>query len=121
LVLPLADCVSIMSRRIRAGRSPFVADRHHLHHFLLARGYTHGQTLFLLVSLSTLFGAFGFFAWQLGVSESLMFYPFFFGFFAYHFWIQRAWKKLEAAKALEADTDMFAPPVKEGEEQAVSV
>jgi UDP-GlcNAc:undecaprenyl-phosphate GlcNAc-1-phosphate transferase len=121
IVLPLADCVSIMSRRIIAGRSPFVADRHHLHHYLLARGFTHGQTLILLIGLSTLFGAFGFLGWQRGVSEALMFYPFFFGFFAYHFWIQRAWKKLEQARALEVDTDMFAPAVDQEEEQSASV
>lgn len=121
VVLPLADCVSIMSRRVRAGRSPFVADRHHLHHYLLARGFTHGQTLGTLVALSALFGAVGYYGWRLNVPEAVLFYPFFFGFFAYHFWIQRAWKKLEHAKLTEAETRMFAPAIAEDEEQPVSV
>jgi UDP-GlcNAc:undecaprenyl-phosphate/decaprenyl-phosphate GlcNAc-1-phosphate transferase len=96
LVLPLADCVSLMSRRLRAGKSPFVADRHHIHHYLLARGFTHGQTLFILVMLSLSFGAVGFFGWQFHVPEPYLFWPFFFGFFAYHFWIKRAWRAVDA-------------------------
>jgi UDP-GlcNAc:undecaprenyl-phosphate GlcNAc-1-phosphate transferase len=121
VVLPLADCVSIMSRRIRAGRSPFVADRHHLHHYLQACGFSHGQTLAIMVGLSGLFGAVGYFGWRFNVPEAVLFYPFFFGFFAYHFWIQRAWKKLEQENAVQVDTGMFAPAVGEEDEQPVSV
>lgn len=99
LLLPLADCVSLMSRRLRARKSPFIADRHHIHHYLLARGFSHGQTLGILVGLSALFGAVGFFGWRLGVPEPFLFWPFFFGFFAYHFWIKRAWKAVDARSA----------------------
>lgn len=96
LLLPLADCVSLMARRIRAGKSPFDADRHHIHHYLLARGFTHNQTLAILVAVSALFGAVGFAGWKSKVPEAVLFWPFFFGFFAYHAWIQRAWRKLES-------------------------
>jgi UDP-GlcNAc:undecaprenyl-phosphate GlcNAc-1-phosphate transferase len=96
LLLPLADCVSLMTRRVRAGKSPFVADRHHIHHYLLARGCTHGKTLAILAALSVLFGSVGYFGWRAGVPEPLLFWPFFFGFFAYHAWIKRAWSKLDA-------------------------
>jgi UDP-GlcNAc:undecaprenyl-phosphate GlcNAc-1-phosphate transferase len=95
LLLPLADCVSLMTRRVMRRKSPFVADRHHIHHYLLARGLNHGQTLGVLVSLSVVFGAVGYFGWRLGVSEAALFWPFFFGYFAYHFWIKRAWKVLD--------------------------
>ncbi len=105
LLLPLADCVSLMSRRVRAGKSPFVADSHHIHHYLLARGYTHGQTLALLVGLSAAFGAIGFFGWRLGVPEPFLFWPFFFGFFAYHFWIKRAWRAVDAMRPAEPIAD----------------
>jgi UDP-GlcNAc:undecaprenyl-phosphate GlcNAc-1-phosphate transferase len=121
VVLPLADCVSIMSRRVRAGRSPFIADRHHLHHYLQARGFSHGQTLSIMVGLSGMFGAVGYFGWRFNVPEAVLFYPFFFGFFAYHFWIQRAWKKLEQTQASKADTGAFAPLAVEEDEQPVSV
>ncbi|HSN22217.1 MAG TPA: MraY family glycosyltransferase [Usitatibacter sp.] len=96
VLLPLADCVSVMARRVSAGRNPFVADRQHIHHYLAARGFTHGQTLALLVGVSTLFGAVGFAGWRLAMPEAALFWPFFFGFFAYHAWIQRAWKKVAA-------------------------
>lgn len=96
VLVPLVDCVSLMTRRVRARHSPFVADRHHIHHYLLMRGFTHGQTLAILVGLSALCGAVGYFGWRLNVPEAYLFYPFFFGYFAYHSWIQRAWAELEA-------------------------
>jgi UDP-GlcNAc:undecaprenyl-phosphate GlcNAc-1-phosphate transferase len=99
VLLPLADCVSLMARRIAARRSPFVADSHHIHHYLLARGFKHSHTLMILVSLSALFGAVGFFGWQLQVPEPFLFWPFFFGYFGYHFWIKRAWKAVDAQRA----------------------
>jgi len=99
LLLPLADCVSLMTRRIRAGKSPFDADRHHIHHYLLARGFTHNQALAILVAVSLVFGAVGFLGWRLGLPEAALFWPFFVGFFAYHAWIQRAWRRLESRNA----------------------
>ena len=96
LLLPLADCVSVMARRIGMRRSPFVADRRHIHHYLLARGFTHSQTLALLVGISVVFGAVGYFGWRLAVPEPFLFWPFVLGFFAYHGWVGRAWRKLEA-------------------------
>ena len=99
LMLPLADCVSLMTRRLRARKSPFEADRRHIHHFLLARGFTPSQALAILVALSVAFGAVGYFAWIFKVQEALLFYPFFFGFFAYHAWIQKAWERIERLEA----------------------
>jgi UDP-GlcNAc:undecaprenyl-phosphate/decaprenyl-phosphate GlcNAc-1-phosphate transferase len=99
LLLPLADCVSLMVRRVRQGRSPFEADRHHIHHYLQARGFSHGQSLAILVALSTAFGAVGYAGWHFDLPEPVLFYPFFFGFFAYHAWIQGAWRKLEMEQA----------------------
>jgi UDP-GlcNAc:undecaprenyl-phosphate GlcNAc-1-phosphate transferase len=99
LLLPLADCVSLMARRLRAGRSPFAGDRHHIHHYLLARGFTHNQALATLVVAGALFGAIGFTGWRLGLPDAALFWPFCAGFFAYHFWIARAWRRLEARAA----------------------
>lgn len=94
LLLPLADCVSLMSRRVRAGKSPFVADREHLHHYLAARGFSHGQALALVFGLSMAFGAIGFFGWRWSVPEPVLFWPFFFLYFGYHYWIKSEWKRL---------------------------
>jgi UDP-GlcNAc:undecaprenyl-phosphate GlcNAc-1-phosphate transferase len=110
LLLPLADCVSLMARRIARGKSPFLADRRHIHHYLEARGLSHGQTVAILAGLSATFGAVGYLAWVLRVPEPLLFWPFFFGFFAYHFWIQRAWRGLDARSAHRADVPSAADP-----------
>lgn len=101
ILLPLADCVSLMLRRIRQGRSPFSADRRHIHHYLQARGFTHGASLAILIGLAVTFGAVGYFGWRLNVPEPYLFYAFFVGFFAYHFWIKREWKRIEAREAGE--------------------
>lgn len=41
LVIPLLDFGLAVIRRLRAGKSPFSADRKHLHHRLLDMGHTH--------------------------------------------------------------------------------
>jgi UDP-GlcNAc:undecaprenyl-phosphate GlcNAc-1-phosphate transferase len=114
LLLPLADCVSLMTRRVMKRKSPFVADRHHIHHYLLARGFTHGQTLGILVALAASFGAVGFLGWRLGLPEAALFWPFFLGFFAFHHWIKRAWKAVD--EKLEA---MGTPSARKHEEEKV--
>lgn len=43
LALPLADLLLAVIRRLRAGKSPFSADRHHLHHKLIDLGHSHTQ------------------------------------------------------------------------------
>ena len=49
LVVPLFDQLHVFIKRIRMGRSPFVADRNHLHHTWLKLGFSHrGATLILL-------------------------------------------------------------------------
>lgn len=41
LIVPLADFALAVLRRLRAGKSPFSADRKHLHHRLLDMGHSH--------------------------------------------------------------------------------
>ena len=43
--VPLLDTVGVMGQRLLEGRSPFIGDRNHIHHKLLARGLTHGQAV----------------------------------------------------------------------------
>jgi len=51
LGLPIMDTMTVMLTRIRAGRSPFSADRNHLHHRLLALGFAHREAVLLLYVL----------------------------------------------------------------------
>jgi len=48
LVVPLLDFGLAMVRRLRAGKSPFTADRKHLHHRLLDMGHTHLHAVLIL-------------------------------------------------------------------------
>jgi len=43
--VPLLDTIGVMGQRLLEGRSPFIGDRNHIHHKLLAWGLTHGQAV----------------------------------------------------------------------------
>jgi UDP-GlcNAc:undecaprenyl-phosphate/decaprenyl-phosphate GlcNAc-1-phosphate transferase len=45
LGLPILDTLTVMTTRIRAGKSPFAADKNHLHHRLLAIGFSHRESV----------------------------------------------------------------------------
>jgi UDP-GlcNAc:undecaprenyl-phosphate/decaprenyl-phosphate GlcNAc-1-phosphate transferase len=55
LFVPLFDTLRAFSIRIASGKSPFFADRQHLHHFLLDRNWSHKQISLFLPGLSLLF------------------------------------------------------------------
>lgn len=46
--VPLLDTIGVMGQRLLERRSPFVGDRNHVHHKLLAIGFTHGQAVTLI-------------------------------------------------------------------------
>jgi UDP-GlcNAc:undecaprenyl-phosphate GlcNAc-1-phosphate transferase len=50
LLLPLLDFAMAIIRRVGAGRSPFAADRKHLHHRLLEMGHSHVQAVLIFYS-----------------------------------------------------------------------
>lgn len=54
LGLPILDTLSVMVIRISSGHSPFAPDKNHLHHRLLARGFSHYETVVMLYVLQTL-------------------------------------------------------------------
>lgn len=72
LALPLIDCVTLMFRRWRQGRSPFSADRHHMHHMLLDAGFRATQVVAVLAGLSLLLGVGAAVALKLGVYRPLL-------------------------------------------------
>ena len=55
LAIPLIDLGMAIVRRLRAGRSPFAADREHLHHRLLSMGNSHRRTTFILYTWTAMF------------------------------------------------------------------
>lgn len=48
LALPILDTTMVMVYRIREGRSPFSADKNHIHHRLLALNFTHYEAVFAI-------------------------------------------------------------------------
>lgn len=55
LAIPLIDLGMAIVRRVRAGRSPFTADKEHLHHRLLSMGNSHRRTSAILYSWTAMF------------------------------------------------------------------
>jgi UDP-N-acetylmuramyl pentapeptide phosphotransferase/UDP-N-acetylglucosamine-1-phosphate transferase len=49
MIIPIADTLRVMARRILKGRLPFFADRTHCHHDLLRLGFSHWQASTILV------------------------------------------------------------------------
>jgi UDP-GlcNAc:undecaprenyl-phosphate/decaprenyl-phosphate GlcNAc-1-phosphate transferase len=48
LALPILDTASVMVQRISEGRSPFSADKNHIHHKLLALGLGHHEAVMVI-------------------------------------------------------------------------
>lgn len=50
--VPIIDCVTLILRRLKTGRSPFKADHNHLHHLMREAGASPNQTVLIFSSLS---------------------------------------------------------------------
>jgi UDP-GlcNAc:undecaprenyl-phosphate GlcNAc-1-phosphate transferase len=55
LIIPYTDLLLAVFRRMLAGKSPFSADRQHLHHRLQNMGHSHRQTVLLMYLWAALF------------------------------------------------------------------
>lgn len=56
-ILPLFDTLRVFSIRIIQGKSPFKADRQHIHHRMLELGLSHLQATLILLSINVAFFA----------------------------------------------------------------
>ena len=55
LIIPLYDTLRVFIIRMSRGRSPFVADKNHLHHCMLKLGFSHVQATLLIVLVNICF------------------------------------------------------------------
>ena len=55
LAIPLIDFVMAIIRRVKAGRSPFTADREHLHHRIMRMGVSQQRTTVILYLWTAMF------------------------------------------------------------------
>ncbi len=79
LGLPILDTLTVMAVRIREGRSPFSADRRHLHHRLLAFGFDQFEAVVVIYLLQ---GALFVLAWFMRYQSDLLIVLAFMGFAA---------------------------------------
>ena len=73
LIIPAMDTLALFVRRIRLGRSPFSADRAHLHHLLQRAGYRVSTSVYMIHGLVLAAGLFGVLGWQQGWPPALLF------------------------------------------------
>ena len=55
LIIPLFDTMRVFIIRMSRGRSPFAADKNHLHHCMLKLGFSHVQSTLLIVLVNICF------------------------------------------------------------------
>jgi UDP-GlcNAc:undecaprenyl-phosphate GlcNAc-1-phosphate transferase len=51
LALPILDTLSVMVQRVSEGRSPFSADKNHIHHKLLHLGFDHHEAVMVIYAI----------------------------------------------------------------------
>ncbi|MEA1048995.1 undecaprenyl-phosphate alpha-N-acetylglucosaminyl 1-phosphate transferase [Lamprobacter modestohalophilus] len=74
VAIPLLDVFNVMSWRMLRKRSPFKADRSHLHH-KLTRVLGHSRVaLVVILAIASLFATVALVVWHLGVPEPVLFY-----------------------------------------------
>ena len=94
LMLPLADALSSMLRRVALRRGLFERDEQQIHHYLFAKGYSQPEALAILVAASAALGAVGFAGWRLNVPPLAMWILAAAVFAAYHGWMTRTWRRM---------------------------
>ncbi len=76
LGLVLMDVFTVTVRRLARRRSPMAADRDHIHHMLLRRGFGPWQTLGLLVAANLVLALVGTALWKAGVADRWIFWSY---------------------------------------------
>ena len=81
LSYPLIDTLRVMFIRIINRRSPFSADKNHLHHRMLTLGFSHKQATYTIIGINLLFIMFIFTMHRLGLLKLTVFIGIVGGFF----------------------------------------
>jgi UDP-GlcNAc:undecaprenyl-phosphate GlcNAc-1-phosphate transferase len=55
LAIPVTDTLTVMSKRMMSGKSPFEPDKTHFHHLLRDMGFSHSGAVMIIMALSSLF------------------------------------------------------------------
>ena len=60
VAIPLLDCVGLIAKRLYRGDAPFNADRDHLHHRLMAAGYSSKNTMLIIILIALITALLGY-------------------------------------------------------------
>lgn len=93
LALPLFDTISVMVHRIVSLKSPFRADRQHVHHVLKRMGMKDRKILAIMIIFSVLFGSVGTTANIVSFPQNIMFFLFITIFFVYYLVMTILWAR----------------------------
>ena len=93
--LPLFDMSCTVLRRIHLKRSPFLADRSHIHHLMQALGFSNRRALVIIIFLSSIFSSFGLLLNRFDTSEALQFLLFLSCFAGYCLMMNQAWRSVQ--------------------------
>ncbi len=91
VAVPLLDTFFLIIKRVRERKSPFGADRHHLHHAFLRAGFSVRQTWLSIGLLAVLLAGFGVFSEWVGWPEYWRFYLFILLSSVYNYTMRRVW------------------------------
>lgn len=75
--IPIMDCLVLMVRRLRQRKSPFIADRNHIHHLMMDGGFGPTQAALVLAFFSLVCGLVAGQAMRLDVPNPLLLAAFF--------------------------------------------
>ena len=98
LAVPLIDCIVIIARRVQHGRSPFHADRQHIHHLLLDAGLSPSAVAMSLSWVALALGLAASAAFRAGAPEPVLVLVFL-GLICGHFWLTSSPARVSALVA----------------------
>ncbi len=94
LLFPLMDTAWVLLASLMRGGNILEAEDRHLHTLLDARGYDGIGVLMIVLGISTLFAAVGYFGWRWGVPEPVLLSAASGVFVLYYVAMRNAWRKL---------------------------
>ncbi len=92
LMLPLFDTVSMMLRRLMLRRSPFSADREHIHHIFLLAGFSVNETVVVMAAAALIGVGIGLLTMDLRASDFTIAGAFLIVGILYFWMVLRSWK-----------------------------
>ena len=95
LMLPLFDTVSMIIRRIRAGKSPFEADKEHIHHVFLMAGFSVNETIIIMAAAAMIGVGIGLLSLDIRAPELTVAALFLVAGLLYMWMVLRSWKIMQ--------------------------